>query len=349
MSIMVGTGKGAEVGILIKNAESLEMLSQVDTLVVDKTGTLTEGKPTLKEVISLSKEYKESDLLFFAASLELGSEHPLGSAIVKGAELKGIPLQEPERFESVTGKGVRGQVKGLTITLGNSKLAATLEAASQHVEEQAKVYRQQGHTVMFIAVNSKLEGFLTIADALKADARNSIEGLKRLGIKVIMLTGDNYKTAQYIAHQVGIDEIQAEALPQQKYEYIRELQQKGFKVAMAGDGINDAPALAQANVGIAMGNGTDIAMESAGITLVSGNLKGILKARRLSQLTVNNIRQNLVLAFAYNTLAVPIAAGILYPWYGILLSPMIASLAMALSSVSVILNALRLSNVNLKT
>ena len=348
MSIMVGIGKGAQEGILIKNAEALETFAKVDTLVVDKTGTLTQGKPSLREVISFNENYQESELLMFAASLEKGSEHPLAQAIITAAEERGISLQEPQDFESLTGQGVRGQINGSAIALGNDKLMRYLWIDTRSAEEQTTIYRELGYTVMFIAINNVLGGVITVADALKPDTISAIIELKKLGIKVVMLTGDNQKTADIIAKQVGVDEVKAEVLLQNKYDYIRELQAKGLKVAMAGDGINDAPALAQADVGIAMGNGTDIAMESADITLISGSLKGILKAKMLSQLTTNNIRQNLFLAFAYNTLAIPIAAGALYPILGILMSPVIASAAMALSSVSVIFNALRLSSVDLK-
>lgn len=347
MSIMVSTGKGAREGVLIKNAEALEVFAKVDILVVDKTGTLTEGKPTLRTVISLSNKYKKSDILCFAASLEYNSEHPLAEAIIKAAESQNIDIQKCKNFKYIPGKGVTGIIKGIEVILGNDKLMNTLNIQTSFLQKQTKDYRQKGQTIMFIAINRSIAGFITISDALKPDSKSVIKELKRIGIRVIMLTGDNQKTARAIARQVGIEEVKSEVLPQNKYEYIRELQQKGFKVAMAGDGINDAPALAQADVGIAMGHGTDIAMESASITLISGNLTGILKAKRLSKITITNIKQNLFLAFAYNVLAIPIASGVFYPIFGLLLSPVIASAAMALSSVSVIFNSLRLSQVNI--
>lgn len=343
MSIMVGTGRGAREGILIKNAEALESLEAIDTLIVDKTGTLTEGKPHLTKVILVADTWDKSNLLMFSASLELGSEHPLAEAIVKGAEAEKIAIESCSDFFSLTGKGVTGVVQDHAIALGNKELMKTLDIDITTMEVSALDYHSQGHTVVFIAIDSKVAGFITVADTLKPNARNTIKELQDNGVNVIMLTGDNRITALAIAQELGIETIEAEVLPDHKYEYIRNLQHKGHKVAMVGDGVNDAPALAQADVGIAMGTGTDVAIESAGITLMSGNLKDILKARRLSQATMNNIRQNLFLAFIYNALSIPIAAGVLYPAFGLLLNPMIASAAMALSSVSVILNSLRLS------
>ncbi|MFT5116025.1 MAG: Cu+-exporting ATPase, partial [Parasphingorhabdus sp.] len=336
-----GTGKGAMLGVLIKNAEALEVMRKVDTLVVDKTGTLTEGKPKL---VSIEPEdgFTEQDILQFAASLERGSEHPLAEAIVRGAKEKNVSLTDMEEFQSITGKGVTGLVAGRTVALGNAKLLQSLGIDPGKLPALAEEGRVQGQTVMLIAIDGKAAGIIGVADPIKENTPEAIKELQAEGLEIVMLTGDSRTTAQAVASRLGIDRIEAEVLPDQKAEIIRNLQSSGRLVAMAGDGINDAPALAQANVGIAMGTGTDVAMESAGVTLVKGDLRGILRARRLSQATMRNIRQNLFFAFLYNSAGVPVAAGILYPFFGILLSPMIAAAAMSLSSVSVIANALRL-------
>jgi P-type Cu+ transporter len=343
MAIMAGTGRGARAGVLIKNAEALERFEKVDTLIVDKTGTLTEGKPKLISVIP-AEGFDEKTVLSAAASLERGSEHPLAEAIVKGAEEKGLTLSKLSGFHSITGKGVTGVVNGQQVALGNLALLESLNIPITRVKTQAEAHRAQGQTVMFLVIDGIAAGLLTVADPIKATTIEAIKLLKEDGLRIVMLTGDNKTTAQAVANKVGIDEVQADVLPERKNEVVRELQQQGRKVAMAGDGINDAPALAQADVGIAMGTGTDVAMESAGITLLHGDLMGIVRARHLSRATMRNIRQNLFFAFAYNALGVPVAAGVLYPFFGILLSPVIASAAMALSSVSVIMNSLRLRN-----
>jgi P-type Cu+ transporter len=346
MSIMVGTGRGATAGVLIKNAEALEVLEKIDTVVVDKTGTLTEGKPRLVSVLAVP-EQGEGELLHLAASLERGSEHPLAAAIVKGAEEKGVKLADAREFRSITGKGVIGSVGGKQIALGNRKLLEDLRIEPGDLWNQSERLRQDGQTVMFVAVDGVVAGMLGIADPVKQTTPEAIEMLHEEGIRIVMLTGDNRTTAEAVAKKLGIDEIQAEVLPQQKGEIVKRLQAEGRTVAMAGDGVNDAPALAQAHVGIAMGTGTDVAMESAGVTLVKGDLRGIAKARRLSRGTMRNIRQNLFFAFIYNVLGIPIAAGVLYPFFGMLLSPVIASVAMTFSSVSVIGNALRLNRLQL--
>jgi len=346
MSIMAGTGRGASTGVLIKNAEALEMFEKVDTLIVDKTGTLTEGKPKLMSVVP-AQGFDDKTVLSLAASLERGSEHPLAEAIVKGAEEKNVPLSKAGNFKSITGKGITGSVDGKQVALGNLALLQSLNIDSAVVKGQADAYRSQGHTAMFLAVDGKAAGIITVADPIKKTTIEAIKLLKEDGLRVVMLTGDNKTTAQAVARKVGIDDVQADVLPDRKNEVVRELQAQGRKVAMAGDGINDAPALAQADVGIAMGTGADVAMESAGLTLVQGDLMGIVRARHLSRATMRNIRQNLFLAFGYNTLAIPIAAGVLYPFFGMLLSPIIASAAMAFSSVSVIGNSLRLRSVKL--
>ena len=333
MSIMVGLGQGAKMGVLVKNAEALETLAKINTLVIDKTGTLTEGKPSVIQIVVLDKHYSEADILKYAASLEKNSEHPLASAIIHSAKKQNIILEEPQNFKSHTGLGVSGIISGLEITLGNQTL---MESVNIKISPKNAIY---------LAINKKLAGYLIIEDKLKSDTPAVIAALKAQNINIIMLTGDNLDTATTIAKQAGINTVKANILPQHKFEFIQELQKKGLIVAMAGDGINDAPALTQANVGIAMGKGTDIAMESAGIVLVSGNLLGILRAKKLSENILTNIRQNLFLAFIYNILAIPVAAGIFYPYFGILLSPVIASAAMSLSSVSVIANALRLGRV----
>jgi Cu+-exporting ATPase len=341
MSIMVASGKGATMGVLFKNAEAIEILRKVDTLVVDKTGTITLGKPKLVEIVP-APGWSDVEVLAFAASLERGSEHPLAAAIVEGAEDRNVPTAKAESFDSVTGKGVVGTVTGRAVALGNSKLMQEVGVAVETMTAEAERQRADGQTVMFVAVDGGLVGLVGVADPVKETTPQAIEHLRAAGVRITMLTGDSRTTAQAVARKLGIDEVIAEVLPDQKADVIKGLQQQGRVVAMAGDGINDAPALAQAEVGIAMGTGTDVAMESAGITLVRGDLRGIVRARRLSRATMRNIRQNLFFAFVYNSLGVPIAAGILYPFFGILLSPIIAAAAMSFSSVSVVGNALRL-------
>jgi P-type Cu+ transporter len=341
MSIMVATGKGATIGVLFKNAEAIEVLRKVDTLVVDKTGTLTEGKPKLVSV-ETAGVVDERRLLTLAAALERGSEHPLAAAIVRGAGDRGAPVVRAENFESVTGKGVRGLVEGSQVALGNRALMEDLSVDVTSLARRADELREDAQGVMFVAVDGKLVGILGVADPVKETSKEAIQQLHEQGLRVVMLTGDSKKTAEAVARKVGIDQVAAEVLPDQKANVVRELQKQGRVVAMAGDGINDAPALAQAEVGIAMGTGTDVAMESAGVTLVRGDLRGIVRARRLSERTIGNIRQNLFFAFFYNAAGVPLAAGVLYPVFGLLLSPMVAAAAMSLSSVSVIANALRL-------
>jgi P-type Cu+ transporter len=340
MSIMVGTGRGAGAGILIRNAEALEIFEKVNTLVVDKTGTLTEGKPRLTAVIA-AEGFDEQQLLQSVASLEKASEHPLAAAIVAGANEKNIELVTVADFQSVTGKGVTGALQGKRIGIGNTALMQDLGANPESLKERAESLQKEGQTVMFIAIDGRFAGLIAVADPIKDSALEAIKELKESGIKVIMVTGDNHTTAAAVAQKLGID-FEAEVLPEKKAEVVKKLQSQGAIVAMAGDGVNDAPALAQAQVGIAMGTGTDVAMETGGITLVKGDLRGILKARRLSQHTMSNIRQNLFFAFIYNSLGVPLAAGVLYPVFGLLLNPMIAAAAMSFSSVSVIGNALRL-------
>jgi P-type Cu+ transporter len=341
MSIMVGTGRGATVGVLIRNAEALEILEKVDTLVVDKTGTLTEGKPRLMVVLTLSG-HSQSEALRLAASLEQLSEHPLAGTIVDGARAKQISLAKPEHFRSVTGKGLTGMIDGRTVTIGTAPFLQEQSIELGSLLELAEPLRHEGQTVMFLAVDGRPAGLIGVADPIKPSAYEAIDVLHREGVRIVMLTGDNRTTAETVARRLGIDAVHAEVLPAQKAAIIKQLQAEGRRVAMAGDGINDAPALAQAHVGIAMATGTDVAMENAGVTLVKGDLRGIVRARRLSRGTMHNIRQNLVFAFGYNLLGVPIAAGLLYPFFGVLLSPMIASAAMTFSSVSVIGNALRL-------
>ena len=363
MSIMVGTGRGAKSGVLVKKAEALEVLEKVNVIIVDKTGTLTEGKPRLQSVISLNG-LTENELLSFVASLEKSSEHPLAEAIVKGAEDRKIEFAKAEDFESVTGKGILGTVEGRRVIVGNEKI---LNAESQRREEdnksieiksaarqldsgllkKADELRAKGQTVMFVTIDNQPAGLVSVADTIKGSAKAAIDELQRQNIEIVMMTGDNAKTAELVAKKLGIDQVFAEVLPEQKAEKVKELQAMGKIVAMAGDGVNDAPALAQANVGIAMGTGTDVALESADITLLKGDLRGILKAKNLSEATMKNIRQNLFFAFIYNLVGVPIAAGVLFPFLGVLLSPMVASAAMTFSSVSVILNALRLRNLKL--
>ena len=346
MSIMVGTGRGAMAGVLIKNAEALETLEKVDTLVVDKTGTLTEGKPRLV-TIEANDHYAQDQILQLVASLEQASEHPLGAAIVNDAKEKKLELTQVADFDSVTGKGVQGTVNGKRIAVGNLKLLEELGIDPEKYGDKAEALRQEGQTVMFVAVEGQTIGLLGVADPIKETTPEAIESLHRENIHVVMLTGDNRTTAEAVARNLDIDEVEAEVLPERKNEVVKRFQEEGRTVAMAGDGINDAPALAQSHVGIAMGSGTDVAIESAGVTLVKGDLLGIVRARMLSRRTMRNIRQNLFWAFIYNSLGVPVAAGVLYPFFGILLSPMIAAVAMSFSSVSVIGNALRLRSLKL--
>lgn len=341
MSIMVATGKAAGMGILFRNAEAIELLRKINTLVVDKTGTLTLGKPKLISLVALNN-IKEPDLLTLAASLEQVSEHPLATAIVTNAKEKNLALLAVENFQSITGKGTMGFVDGKQISIGNQSLMLDLGLKIETIQSQVDQLRTEGQTVMYIAIDKNLAGFIGVADPIKETSIPAIHQLQSLGIKVIMVTGDNKKTAEAVANKIGLDRVIADVLPQQKAQIIKDLQAQGKMVAMAGDGINDAPALALAHVGIAMGTGTDVAMNSAGVTLVKGDLMGIVKARALSEMTINNIKQNLFFAFIYNAIGVPVAAGILYPVFGILLSPMIAAAAMSFSSVSVIGNALRL-------
>ena len=341
MSIMVAAGKGATMGVLFKNAEAIETLRTVDTLVLDKTGTLTEGRPTLVGVIAVDA-MQEDEALRLAASIERGSEHPLAAAIVSGAEGRGLSLSAPSDFASISGKGVRGTVEGKVVALGNAALLADLKTSAGSLEAEAKRMRESGQTAMFLAVDGRPAAVIGVADPIKATTAEAIRQLHAEGLRLVMLTGDSRLTAEAVARKLGIDEVQADVLPERKAEVVKKLQAAGRIVAMAGDGINDAPALALAQVGIAMGTGTDVAMESAGVTLVKGDLRGIVRARQLSRATMSNIKQNLFFAFIYNALGVPIAAGVLYPFTGLLLNPVFAAAAMALSSVSVIGNALRL-------
>jgi Cu+-exporting ATPase len=341
MSIMTATGRGAQTGVLIKNAEALERFEKVDTLIVDKTGTLTEGKPRLVAVLP-EDGHDEQEVLRLAATLERGSEHPLAEAIVAGAEDRGVQLGEAEDFEAVTGKGVKGTVDGKSVALGNLKLMEELGLQVTALADKANARRDEGETVMFVVLEGTVAGLVSVADPVKETTPAALKALHELGFRIIMATGDNERTAKAVAARLGIDEIRADVLPEDKARIIKELQTAGRKVAMAGDGVNDAPALAQADVGIAMGTGADVAIESAGFTLVKGNLDGIVRARRLSRATMRNIRQNLFFALIYNALGVPVAAGVLYPVFGILISPMFAAFAMSASSISVVLNALRL-------
>jgi P-type Cu+ transporter len=345
MSIMVATGRGASQGILIRNAEALELFEKVDTLVVDKTGTLTEGKPRLTEVIPATS-FDETQLLQLVASLEKASEHPLAAAIIDGAMKKNIELLTVTEFQSVTGKGVTGTVRGSRIGVGSAALMQDLGASPESLQNPAESLRNEGQTVMLLALDGHFAGLIAVADPIKASTPEAIRQLKQAGIKVVMVTGDTHTTAAIVAQKLGID-FEADVLPEKKAAVVRKLQSQGAIVAMAGDGVNDAPALAQAQVGIAMGTGTDVAMETSGITLVKGDLRGIVEARRLSQRTMRNIRQNLFFAFIYNALGVPLAAGVLYPVFGLLLNPMIAAAAMSFSSVSVIANSLRLRTAKL--
>ena len=346
MSVMVATGRGAQAGVLVRSAAALEVLEKVDVLVVDKTGTLTEGKPKLSRVETLGG-FDERELLELAASLERGSEHPLARAIVEGAEARGIPLVPPADFRSITGKGVLATVKGRKVAVGNAKLFEEIGTDPAPLAGKADPLRGEGETVVLVAVDGKAAGLLSVGDPVRPTTPEAIRLLHDEGLKLVMLTGDSRVTALAVARRLGIDRVEAEVLPREKAEQVERLQREGRKVAMAGDGINDAPALARADVGIAMGTGTDVAIESADVVLVKGDLRGIVRARRLSRGTMRNIRQNLFFAFVYNTLGVPLAAGVLYPFFGLLLSPMIASAAMTVSSVSVILNALRLRKLDL--
>ena len=346
MSIMVGTGKGATMGVLIKNAEALETMEKVDVLVVDKTGTLTEGKPKLVSV-QATTGFNEDEVLHLAASLERASEHPLAEAIVKGAEDRNVTLSQTDDFESVTGKGVTGTIDDRKVALGNLKLLQSLDIDVADLPTRAEAGRAEGQTVMLIAIDGKAAGLIGVADPIKESTAEAIDELHKAGVNVVMLTGDSKTTAEAVAQKLNIDRVEAEVLPDQKASIVKQLQSEGKIVAMAGDGINDAPALAQSHVGIAMGTGTDVAMESAGVTLVKGDLRGIVRARKLSHAVMNNIRQNLFFAFVYNSMGVPVAAGVLYPVFGLLLSPIIAAAAMSFSSVSVITNSLRLRGLKL--
>ena len=341
MSIMVASGKGATSGVLFRNAEAIELAGQMDTLVVDKTGTLTQGRPEVVSVSSL-EPYSKNEVLQFGASVERASEHPLAGAIIRGAEAQGLSLVVPSHFVSITGQGVTAEIGGRSVGVGNAELMQRLGASDAHLTQAADERRRNGDTVVFVAIDGRAAGLIAMADPIKTTAAEAIRALHAEGLKLVMLTGDNRTTAEAVARQLGIDDVRAEVSPSEKAAVIRALKGAGARVAMAGDGINDAPALATADVGIAMGSGTDIAMESAGVTLVKGDLRGIVRARRLSRATMTNIRQNLALAFVYNAIGVPIAAGVLYPALGLVLSPMIAAAAMSLSSVSVIVNALRL-------
>ncbi len=346
MSIMVGTGRGATAGILIRNAEALETLHKIDMLVVDKTGTLTEGKPKLVSMVA-ANGYSENEVLQLAASLEQASEHPLASAIIEGAKGRNLSLAPVADFQSFPGKGIRGSIAGHTVIAGNLPLLADAQIGIDELVNRAEPFRNEGQSLIYIAIDGEPAGVLAVADPIKSSAAEAIRLLHAQQVRVGMLTGDNRATALAIAKRAGIDEVEAEVLPDRKAQFVKKLQSEGHIVAMAGDGINDAPALAAADVGIAMATGTDVAMESAGITLLHGDLRGIARALRLSRATMRNIRQNLFFAFVYNILGVPIAAGVLYPFFGILLSPMIASAAMTFSSVSVIANALRLRKIEL--
>ena len=347
MSIMVGTGRGATVGVLVKNAEALELMEKIDTLVVDKTGTLTVGKPKLISVVT-AQGFDEADTLRLAAAIEKGSEHPLAAAIVEGAQERGLDLPTSSDFDSHTGKGVTGSVEGRKVALGNAALMSELGVDDAPLQARADEHTAEGEGVMFVAIDGKLAGIVVVADPIKESAVSAVAELRRSGIHVVMLTGDNARTAAAVARRVGIDEVMADVLPDQKQAKVQQLRGQGRRVAMAGDGINDAPALAAADVGIAMGTGTDVAMESAAVTLVKGDLGGIVRARHLSRAVMRNIRQNLFFAFVFNAAGVPIAAGLLYPWFGILLSPIIAGAAMSFSSVTVIGNSLRLRTASLR-
>jgi Cu+-exporting ATPase len=346
MSIMVGTGRGAQAGVLIRNAQALERMEKIDTLVVDKTGTLTEGKPRVTSVI-LAPGFSESEVLRLAAGLETGSEHPLAAAVLREAKERGIKGPGVADFKAVTGKGVEGRLDGRRVALGNLLYAESLAAVPEGLRDHADALRRNGETVVFLVDGGQVAGMIGVADPIKASTPEALQALTDEGIRVVMLTGDNETTARAVAQKLGITDVRADVLPQEKGAVVRSLRAQGRAVAMAGDGINDAPALAEAEVGIAMGTGSDVAIQSAGITLVKGDLRGIVRARRLSRAAMRNIRENLLLAFVYNSLGVPIAAGILFPWTGLLLNPMIAAAAMSLSSVSVVMNALRLRSVSI--
>lgn len=346
ISITTATGRGAQAGVLIKDAEALERMAEIDTLIVDKTGTLTEGKPVLTDTVVLAED-SEWEILFLVASLERASEHPLAEAIVNGAKAEGISMVSVDDFVATTGKGVAGRVKQRQVALGNSAMMRSLNLDIEAAEITADALRAAGKTAMFVAIDGVLSGIVAVADPIKKSSQGAISHLQSIGIRVIMATGDNQRTAQAVGAKLGIDEIRAGVLPEDKKDLVAELRAQGHKIAMAGDGVNDAPALAAADVGIAMGTGADVAVESAGITLLRGDLSGIIRARILARSTLINIKQNLFFAFAYNAIGIPIAAGLLYPLTGSLLSPMIAAVAMSLSSVSVIANALRLRNVDL--
>jgi len=341
MSIMVGVGRGAQEGVLIKDAEALERMEKVTTLVVDKTGTLTEGKPSLQQVFAVAG-FEEAALLQLAASIESASEHPIARAIVDAARSRGLSLRAVTDFDSDPGLGVWGRVDGRIVMIGNERLLEQRDIEARELLSAADHARSHGATAVLVAVDGKAAGVITIADAIKASTPEAIAALRQAGIRIVMLTGDNSRTANAVGAELGVDETIAEVMPDEKANVVARLQRGGAVVAMAGDGVNDAPALAQADIGIAMGTGTDVAMESAGVTLVSGDLRGIVRAVRLSRRTMRNIRQNLIFAFGYNAIGVPLAAGVLFPFFGVLLSPIIASLAMSLSSVSVVTNALRL-------
>ena len=346
ISIMVATGRGAQAGVLVKNAEALERFSSVDTLIIDKTGTLTTGKPTLTEIVTFN-DFDENDLLLMAASLERGSEHPLAEAIVAGAQERGLEMAKAENFEALIGMGVKGRIGGRQVALGTAKLMEALSVDNSALAAQADDLRNQGATVILVAIDGKLAGLIAVTDPIKESTEKALIALRKEGLRIVMATGDNIRTAEAVASRLGIKEFHADVAPEDKAALVKALQEKGAVVAMAGDGVNDSPALAQAHVGIAMGTGADVAVESAGITLLKGDLLGIVRAHRLAAATMRNIRQNLFFAFVYNTLGVPIAAGVLYPAFGLLLSPMIAAAAMSLSSVSVISNALRLRGARL--
>jgi Cu+-exporting ATPase len=341
MSVMVASGRGASLGVLFKNAEAIETLQHVDTLVMDKTGTLTEGRPRVEQVETTDGD--RHTVLALAAGLEQGSEHPLAAAILEAAQEAGVPPAKAEGFEALSGRGVSARVEGQSVLFGNRRLMDERNIVTEALEPRAEALRGKARTVMYLAREGRLLGLVAVADPIKASTPKAIRALHGQALRLVMVTGDNHETARAVADELGIDEVHAEVLPEDKARIVADLEAAGRRVAMAGDGINDAPALARATVGIAMGSGTDVAMESAGVTLIKGDLNGIVRARQLSRATMRNIRQNLVFAFGYNTIGVPVAAGILYPFFGILLSPMIAAAAMSLSSVSVISNALRLN------
>ena len=346
MSIQVGVGKGATAGVLIRSAEALERMERVDTLVVDKTGTLTMGKPRVTQITPFPG-FADTDVLQLAASLEQSSEHPLAAAIVASARERGLPLEAPADFNSVTGQGVHGTINGRRVALGNARLMQAEGVDVGQMAEQADRLRATGATALFVAIDRAAAGVIAVADPIKETTPAALDSLREAGVRIVMLTGDNRRTAEAVAGQLKITDIEADVLPEDKHRVVRRLRTEGRVVAMAGDGVNDAPALAEADIGIAMGTGPEVAIQSAGVTLVKGDLAGIARARHLSRATMRNIRQNLFFAFVYNAVGVPVAAGVLYPWFGVLLSPVIAALAMALSSVSVVMNALRLRRLRL--